>query len=116
MVYGMSCCPKRLSYSDGTPSLKSYVQTIRLKPRSGSFKVPFHELLGQMYNAFVGAVDKLKHIHGMVPNLIFVPIYQNEIKGFHRNGGNAIGLRESDGPLLSMWYFCLNLNLPTGER
>jgi hypothetical protein len=46
----------------------------------------------------------------MIPNLIFLPISLNELRGFQKNGGNAIGFDEGDGPLLSTYIFC---SIPT---
>jgi hypothetical protein len=37
------------------------------------------------------------------PGLLLQPVSLNMISHFSRNGGNALGLTDEDGPLIRMW-------------
>jgi hypothetical protein len=45
-------------------------------------------------------VEPIKHIDGVLPTLVFQPLATNTISLMSRNGGNALGLHPSDGPLI----------------
>jgi hypothetical protein len=74
--------------------------TIRLTPVSGVVKVPLQRLISQIFDIFLQELENIKNIDGMVPSLVFQPVKLNDLKGFNKNGGNAIGIKESDGPLM----------------
>ena len=44
-------------------------------------------------------VEGIKDAVGIIPALIFEPITKNVISYFNKNGGNALGIEDSDGPL-----------------
>jgi hypothetical protein len=59
--------------------------------------VPF---LSKLVDIFIAETDAIKHVAGFLPSLILQIITKDEISAFKKNGGNALGISEDDGPLL----------------
>lgn len=53
-------------------------------------------------NLFVTEIDKLKGAKGFLPALVMQPITEPMIHLFQKNGGNALGIAEAEGPLILM--------------
>jgi len=49
---------------------------------------------------FEEGIEKIKGVAGIVAPVILQPIAKNTLKMMEKRGGNALGLRESDGPLV----------------
>lgn len=66
---------------------------------SATFKmdVPFMSKLVDIYIAEIHAIG---HVFGLLPSLIMQIITREEILAFQRNGSNALGITDEDGPLL----------------
>lgn len=54
----------------------------------------------QILDIFLEEIDPIKSIAGAVPALVMQPISKSVIALFSKNGGNALGLAETEGPLM----------------
>lgn len=54
----------------------------------------------QIFDIFFEEIDPIKDIAGAIPALIMQPISKDTISRFSRNGGNALGLADAEGPLM----------------
>ena len=50
-------------------------------------------------------VNKVKIVPDLVPSLVLQPITTATTSHFGKNGGNALGIDDRDGPLIRMWAF-----------
>ena len=57
-------------------------------------------LQNQILELFVTEVNSIKDAEGILPALVLQPITTDVISYFSKNGGNALGIAESDGPLI----------------
>lgn len=57
-------------------------------------------LQNQILELFVTEIDSITDAEGIVPALVLQPITTDVISYFSKNGGNALGIAESDGPLI----------------
>ena len=57
-------------------------------------------LQSKILEIFMGEVTGIKDAEGILQALIFQPITKDIISYFSKNGGNALGIAESDGPLI----------------
>lgn len=57
-------------------------------------------LLAKLLEIFASEVEGIKDAADIVPSLILQPITKPMISHFGKNGGNALGIIESDGPLI----------------
>lgn len=60
------------------------------------------EMLGEVVKIWKEEVENIKEVEGVLPALVLQPVTRNIIKHFSRNGGNALGMDASKGPLLLM--------------
>jgi hypothetical protein len=56
-------------------------------------------LMSKLVNVFVEECDPMWKIEGSTPAMDFMIISKEDIKHFSRNGDNALGLLEKEGPL-----------------
>jgi hypothetical protein len=82
------------------------VTTVRSITASAQSAMSLHVLLDRQINIFIEELEKIKHVVGLIPSLTFQPITLNEIRNFRKNGGNALGIEESDGPLVGRSINC----------
>lgn len=54
----------------------------------------------KILDVFVAEIEEVKDAEGILPALVMQPITQDVIAHFNKNGGNALGIVESDGPLM----------------
>lgn len=59
-------------------------------------------LLAKILEIFASEVEGIKDVADVVASLILQPITKPMISNFGKNGGNALGILESDGPLIRM--------------
>ena len=57
-------------------------------------------LQDQILELFVTEVNSIKDAEGILPALVLQPITTDVISYFSKNGGNALGITEPDGPLI----------------
>ena len=57
-------------------------------------------LQNQILEIFVTEVNGIKDADGILPALVLQPVTTDVISYFSKNGGNALGIAESDGPLI----------------
>ena len=57
-------------------------------------------LLAKLLEIFVSEVEGVKDVAGILPSLTLQPITKPVASYFSKNGGNALGIVESDGPLI----------------
>lgn len=57
-------------------------------------------LLAKILEIFVSEVEGITDVIGILPSLIVQPVTKPVISYFSKNGGNALGIVESDGPLI----------------
>ena len=57
-------------------------------------------LQNQILNLFVTEINSVTDAEGIIPALVLQPITTDVISYFSKNGGNALGIAESDGPLI----------------
>lgn len=60
---------------------------------------PDDALMKEILDIFVSEVEVIKNVEGVLPALTIQPITKNIISHFSKNGGNALGISVSDGPL-----------------
>jgi hypothetical protein len=65
--------------------------------------------MSKLVDIYISEVNDIKHVSGLLPSLIMQIITKEEIMCFHKNGGNALGIKEEDGPLLRKHSYILNL-------
>lgn len=58
------------------------------------------ELQVKILEIFEREVEGIKDVNGLLPALVMQPITKAQISHFSKKGGNALGIRESDGPLI----------------
>lgn len=75
--------------------------TLRVTPTKGHSTTSLHELLSLCADIFIQEMDNIKHVRGIIPSMTFQPINLNELRKFGKNGGNAIGIKVDEGPLVS---------------
>ena len=63
------------------------------------------ELQVKILDIFVHEVEGIKDAQGLLPALVMQPITKPIISHFSKNGGNALGISESDGPLNRKFRF-----------
>ena len=56
-------------------------------------------LMSDILAIYMNEVEAINTISGVLPSLIFQPITTSMTSHFSKNGGNALGITESDGPL-----------------
>ena len=56
-------------------------------------------LMGKILALFMSEVTTIQNATGILPALVQQPITKDVISYFSKNGGNALGIAESDGPL-----------------
>ena len=56
-------------------------------------------LQAKIFEIFVEELESFKDAASLLPALIFQPVTKPIISHFSKNGGNALGIKESDGPL-----------------
>lgn len=59
--------------------------------------------LDKAVDIFIQEVEPIKHIRTVVPSITFQPITTNELLKFRKNDGNALGLEDVEGPLVSKY-------------
>ena len=69
-------------------------------------------LQNQILELFIKEVNSIKDAEGILPALVLQPITTDVISHFSKNGGNALGIAESDGPLICKLP-SLNSRLPS---
>jgi len=62
---------------------------------------PNATLMHAIMQIFIYEVEPLRAISGFVPAVGMQTIAKDEISHHARNGGNAMGIKEEDGPLIS---------------
>ncbi|KAF7197662.1 FAD-dependent monooxygenase CTB5 [Pseudocercospora fuligena] len=60
------------------------------------------EVMSKCLDIFEEELESVKDVEGIVPVMLFQPFTTAVIKHFARNGGNALGITDEDGPLLLM--------------
>lgn len=65
---------------------------------------PSIELHDKILEIFKEEFDKIKHIEGMQPNVVMHPFSRRALSRMSKNGGNSLGLKEEDGPLVIVNY------------
>lgn len=66
---------------------------------TATFK-PSAVLEREILDIYIGEVEGIKDAEGLLPAVVFQPITKDVISYFSKNGGNALGIAESDGPLI----------------
>lgn len=61
---------------------------------------PSIELHEKILEIFQEEFNKIKHIEEMQPNVVMHPFSRQTISQMSKHGGNALGLKEEDGPLV----------------
>ena len=59
------------------------------------------ELLSNILDLFIEAMESIKNVSGLFPSFVLQPITQIARANRHKNGGNPFGIKEEDGPLIS---------------
>lgn len=57
-------------------------------------------LQNQILDLFVTEINGVTDAEGIIPALVLQPVTTDVISYFSKNGGNALGIAESDGPLI----------------
>jgi hypothetical protein len=61
-------------------------------------------LLSKILDIYLEELEPIKHVNGIIPAICFQPINHEEISRFKKNGGNALGIEESDAPLIRTFF------------
>lgn len=59
------------------------------------------QILGDILDVWYQDIQPIINITDFLPALVFQPLTDPVIKNFAKNGGNALGITEADGPLTS---------------
>lgn len=62
-------------------------------------------LMAQMVQIFQDEVTPIKNVSGVLPALVLQPITTDMTSHFSKNGGNALGFTDADGPLTCTFSF-----------
>lgn len=69
---------------------------------TATFKVST-QLTTKILEIWKDEVERIKDAAGILPALVLQPITKRVIEKFGKNGGNALGIAEGDGPLIRMF-------------
>lgn len=69
---------------------------------TATFKVSI-QLTAKILEIWKDEVEGIKDAVGILPALVLQPITKRVIEKFGKNGGNALGIAEGDGPLICMF-------------
>jgi hypothetical protein len=56
--------------------------------------------MSKLLDIYIAEIEAIKNVQGLLPSLIMQVVTREEIATFQRNGGNAFGITDRDGPLL----------------
>lgn len=59
------------------------------------------QIMGDILDIFKARIEPILNISKFLPSLVFQPLQLAVISNFKKNGGNALGMDESHGPLIS---------------
>ena len=74
---------------------------LRQKWFTATFKVS-REMVQIPFDVYLEEMEAIKDVEGVLPALIYQPITTDVISRFAKNGGNCLGIEESEGPLLNI--------------
>lgn len=63
----------------------------------------------KLLDIYIVEINAIKHVTGLLPSLIMQVITREEILAFQRNGGNALGITDKEGPLLRKFSSTLHM-------
>jgi hypothetical protein len=77
---------------------------------------PNFELMQKLVDIFIEESESIKHVKDFMPSTVFQAITSDEISHMSRNGGNCLGLKAEDAPIL-VYSFTIRYNLgPEGKE
>ncbi|KAG4434577.1 hypothetical protein IFR05_009933 [Cadophora sp. M221] len=71
---------------------------VRMTYNTATFKVD-GKFMKEVARIYVEEIEQVRHVRGLVSAITTQTLARDEIVQFGRNGGNAFGIREEDGPL-----------------
>ncbi|KAH7310269.1 hypothetical protein BKA65DRAFT_601182 [Rhexocercosporidium sp. MPI-PUGE-AT-0058] len=71
---------------------------VRMSYNTATFKVDAR-FLKELARIYVEEIEQVRHVKGLEAGVTTQTLARDEIRQFGRNGGNAFGIREEDGPL-----------------
>jgi hypothetical protein len=57
-------------------------------------------LLSKIMDIFLEEIQPILGVKDVIPSMVMQPINRDEIRLFGKNGGNCLGIKDGDGPLL----------------
>ena len=73
-------------------------------------------LQGKILDLFVSEMEGILNATGILPALVMQPITKGVISHFGKNGGNALGIEEDDGPLICKDLPLISSWMPTNHQ
>ena len=64
-----------------------------------TFKVS-GKLLSKIVDIFLEEIQPILRVEDVIPSIVLQPINKDEIHLFGKNGGNCLGIKDEDGPLI----------------
>ncbi|KAL2059860.1 hypothetical protein VTL71DRAFT_10015 [Oculimacula yallundae] len=71
---------------------------VRMSYYTATFKVNA-TFLEKVVGIYSEEIERIRFVNGLSPGFTLQTLHRDEIKMFGRNGGNALGIKEEDGPL-----------------
>jgi len=62
------------------------------------------EMLQVIVDIWKEEIEPIKEVEGLIPALVYQPMTSDVTSRFAKNGGNCLGIKESEGPLLNINY------------
>jgi hypothetical protein len=56
--------------------------------------------MSKLVDLFITEAESIKYAKGVLPSIVFQPISEDEIRHMSKNGGNCLGIKDGDGPLV----------------
>ena len=58
------------------------------------------QFMSKLVDIYISEINAIKNVTGLLPSLIMQIITKKEMLAFQKNGGNALGITDTDEPLL----------------
>jgi hypothetical protein len=69
-------------------------------------------MMNNIIKIFEEELPRIKNATKVLPGIMFQPLSKQMISHFAKHGGNALGVTEEDGPLISEYFYPLHNSFP----
>jgi len=85
------------------PFLRFHTEQSRNSWTALTFKLDL-DFLSKLWEIFISEAETVSHVPNVVPGMTLQPLNREEISLFKKNGGNCLGIEESDWPLVGSYF------------